>query len=72
MRAERAREGLPPQIRKALEEAEAEEKALYSLHDGLIDPLNTIPKEFVKQLWTIASELSFRPLLIILKVDAKP
>ncbi|KAL8437422.1 hypothetical protein ACSSS7_001017 [Eimeria intestinalis] len=67
MRAEPNKEALPPQIRRVIEEAEKEESEGRLPGSGVDHPHNTIPKELVKQLWTVGSDLNFQPLLIILK-----
>ncbi|KAL8446580.1 hypothetical protein Emed_005034 [Eimeria media] len=67
MRAEPNKEALPPQIRRVIEEAEKEESEGRLPGSGIDHPHNTIPKELVKQLWTVGSDLNFQPLLIILK-----
>lgn len=67
MRAEVDKEQLPPQIRRALRKAEAEGTEGRVPGSGLDDPLNRIPNELVKQLWTIASDLNFHPLFLVLK-----
>ncbi|KAL8441353.1 hypothetical protein Emag_007253 [Eimeria magna] len=67
MRAEPNKEALPPQIRRVIEEAEKEESEGRLPGSGIDHPHNTIPKELVKQLWNVGSDLNFQPLLIILK-----
>ncbi|KAL8271405.1 hypothetical protein Esti_004606 [Eimeria stiedai] len=67
MRAEPNKEALPPQIRRVIEEAEKEDTEGRLAESGIDHPNNTIPKELIKQLWTVGSDLNFQPLLILLK-----
>ncbi|KAL8435132.1 hypothetical protein Efla_006353 [Eimeria flavescens] len=67
MRAEPAKEALPPQIRRVIEEAETEKTEGRLAGGGSLDPQRATPKELVRKLWIIGSELNFQPLLVILK-----
>ncbi|OEH76035.1 b-box zinc finger domain-containing protein [Cyclospora cayetanensis] len=70
-RAETDKDTLPPQVRKALEAAERREREDLASGNGLVDPLNSIPRELPKQLWAIASDINFKPLLLILKAAGR-
>ena len=70
--AERDLEGLPALIKKTIKASNERQNEGLAEENFLINPINTLPKETAKRLWSIASDLNFRPLLVILKVNPKP